>query len=63
MGDLIICGLSMEMETAEELGRVGDCRMCLYADYYEFDKNKVRCSKKGIVEQQSDCKEWSVDFR
>ena len=63
MTDMIICGLSMEMELAKELNRVGDCRMCLYADWIEYEGDKVKCSKKGNVKQRTNCKDWIVDHR
>ena len=63
MTDMIICGMSMEMELAKELNRVGDCRMCLYADWIEYEGDKVKCSKKGTVKQRTNCKDWVVDHR
>ena len=62
MADMIICGLSMEMELARELNRIGDCRMCLYCEWIQ-STGKVRCSKKGIVKQRTNCKDWVVDHR
>ncbi len=57
---IIICGLSMEMELAEEMGLVGDCRMCWYFDY---DGENETCHGKILKERKTDCKEWFVDIR
>ena len=62
MKGMIICGLSMEMEMAEEMGWVGKCRGCFYCEYmYNF--GLVNCRKKGKIHEQEDCDEWVVDMR
>ena len=57
MTDMIICGLSMEMEMAREMGTIGQCKSCLYL-------NGNRCDKKGLLKKhRSNCKDWVVDHR
>ena len=55
---MYVCGLSMEMELAEEMGWVGKCIGCLYLedDY---------CRKKDEIldEERVDCGDWFVDYR
>ena len=59
---MIICGLSMEMMMAEEMGTVGKCCSCLY-----FDKpnDVLYCTKQDeILESEvEDCSDWLVDYR
>lgn len=59
MADMIVCGLSMEMELAEEMGWVGKCIGCLYLEYDKY------CRKKGkkLKELKENCSDWVVDSR
>lgn len=59
MTEMIICGLSMEMELAKEMGTIGKCIGCLYLEYDNY------CMKKGkkLNERKSNCKDWVVDHR
>ena len=58
-----ICGLSMEMEMAKEMGWIGKCRGCLYCDWIK-SFGVVKCRKLGgLIKEQEDCKEWVVDHR
>ncbi|MBQ6099000.1 MAG: hypothetical protein IJI80_04410 [Methanobrevibacter sp.] len=62
MTEMIICGLSMEMEMAREMGTVGKCRGCVYCNRYSDER--IVCSKKGVLEKEKEnCKEWVVDYR
>lgn len=62
MTEMIICGLSMEMEMAKEMGYVGKCIGCLYCDHYS--DTRVICSKKGVLNKpKENCDEWIVDHR
>lgn len=58
-GVMIICGLSMEMELAEEMGTVGKCVGCWYLEYKDY------CRKKDVYlnERKENCKDWCVDIR
>ena len=62
MPDMVICGLSMEMELAEEMGTIGKCCSCLH-----FDKpdGLLYCRLKEVIlnEEVEDCPDWSVDYR
>ena len=61
---MYVCGLSMEMEMAEEMGWIGKCRGCIHnTRYLDNDRKKLRCDKKGIVKEKTNCKEWVVDHR
>lgn len=57
-----ICGCSIEMELAEELGLIGKCQGCRYLDW---NPNGDYCSKKNelLPELKEDCKDWAVDIR
>lgn len=59
---LIICGLSMEMEMAKEMGYIGKCKGCLY---YETNCQGVRfCQIHGVLSKEKEnCKDWVVDSR
>ena len=59
MTEMIICGLSMEMRMAKEMGTIGKCISCLYLEYDNY------CRKKGkkLKERKENCSEWQVDFR
>lgn len=63
MAELIICGLSMEMEMAEEMGDIGKCRGCLYFD--ELCNGALFCRQYNemLDEEQENCKDWLVDYR
>lgn len=61
-GSMWICGLSMEMELAEELGVVGKCRGCLYCDGIT-NFGLATCQKKGKIKEKENCEEWVVDHR
>ena len=56
-----ICGLSMEMELAEEMGWVGKCIGCHHFDSY----NGLYCHKKNkrLTKEQENCKDWLVNHR
>lgn len=57
MAEMIVCGLSMEMRTAKEMGTIGKCISCLYL-------NGNRCDKKGLLKKhKTNCEEWVVDCR
>ena len=60
--ELIICGLHMEMELAEEMGWVGKCRGCLYCDGIT-NFGLATCQKKGKIKEKENCGEWVVDHR
>lgn len=73
-----ICGLSMEMEMAEEYDGIGKCEWCLY---YELNVINVKgvikngilkdktieqptCRKHGPLKRtRTKCKDWVVDYR
>ena len=57
-----ICGLSMEMEIAREMGYIGKCIGCLYLER-RLEENRIICSKKGVIRQRDNCKDWIVDHR
>lgn len=59
---MYICGLSMEMELAEEMGWVGKCIGCLYCDDIT-STGSVNCQKKGKIKEKENCKDWLVDHR
>ena len=59
---MYICGLSMEMELAEEMGWVGKCRGCLYCDHITT-YGLVTCQKKGKIKEKENCPQWVVDHR
>lgn len=56
-----VCGLSMEMELAEEMGTVGKCIDCIYHIY--IDDDIVDCKKHGRIPVRTDCEDWLVDYR
>ena len=59
---LHVCGMSMEMELAEEMDWVGKCIGCLRCNY--LYNGLVNCDIKGILtEEQIDCPDWIVDHR
>ena len=60
MTDMIICGLSMEMEIAKEMGYVGKCIGCRKLD---GDGEKEYCDGKILKERKENCKDWIVDIR
>ena len=62
MTEMIICGLSMEMEMAKEMGWIGKCRGCLYCEYMK-NFGLVKCQKKGKIKEQENCKDWIVNHR
>lgn len=58
---MYICGMSMEMELAEEMGWVGKCIGCLYLD--RFNGVSI-CEKKGVLDEEvENCLDWVVDHR
>jgi hypothetical protein len=62
MTEMIVCGLSMEMNMAEEMGHIGKCIGCLYAE--KWDSSSLFCLKKGRrVKERENCKDWLVDHR
>lgn len=62
MTEMIICGLSMEMRMAEEMGTIGKCKGCLYfgkrGDYDWCEKKK-----EVLKNEKENCKDWIVDHR
>lgn len=62
MTEMIICGFSMEMEMAEEMGWIGKCRGCLYCDTITTF-GLVTCQKRGKIREQENCDDWVVDHR
>jgi len=62
MAEMIVCGLSMEMEIAREMGYIGKCIGCLYLER-RLEENRIICSKKGVIRQRDNCKDWIVDHR
>lgn len=60
MAEIIVCGLSMEMEMAEEMGYVGKCIGCYHLD---SDGEQEYCKGKALKERKENCKEWLVDMR
>ena len=63
MSEMIICGLSMEMEMAKEMGTIGKCISCLYFD--ELNNGALFCRQYDEVldEEKEDCPDWLVDYR
>ena len=63
MTGLIICGLSMEMEMAEECDGIGKCNWCHY--FEKLRNGALYCAKQDKVldEENVDCKDWIVDHR
>ena len=61
MTELIICGLSMEMEMAKEMGTVGKCISCHRFNCFD---GVPSCEKKGILDnEKEDCDDWIVNHR
>ena len=58
MAEMIVCGLSMEMEMAEEMGYVGKCIGCLYLEDDYCTKNE-----ELLKEHKTNCEDWLVDHR
>lgn len=63
MAEMIICGLSMEMELAEEMGWIGKCIGCLYFD--TLHNGVSVCNKKNEIldDERENCEDWLVDHR
>lgn len=63
MTEMIICGLSMEMEMAKEYDGVGKCSWCLYYD--KLNNGALFCRKNDelLDEEKDDCKDWIVNHR
>lgn len=63
MTEMIICGLSMEMEMAREMGTVGKCIGCRY--FEKLRNGALFCEKydKILDEEKEDCSGWAVDIR
>ena len=51
MTEMIICGLTMEIKLAEEMGWIGKCVGCRYLEYGDY------CRKKGrhLKERKENC--------
>lgn len=61
---MYVCGLSMEMELAEEMGWVGKCIGCLYLeDNYCRKKDEILGEDEIFGEGIVDCEDWFVDYR
>lgn len=60
--DMIICGLSMEMEVAEMCGTVGKCRGCNYMGDKD-SRNYCTKHKAVIMDDMLGCNDWFVDTR
>lgn len=58
---MYICGLSMEMELAEEMGTIGKCIDCIH--HQHIDDEFVDCEIHGRVKSREDCGDWLVDYR
>ena len=58
---MYICGLSMEMELAEEMGTIGKCIDCIHHQVITDDI--VDCEMHGRVPVRDDCQDWVVDYR
>ena len=63
MAELIICGLSMEMEMAKECDGIGKCTWCLYYDTLSNGYSFCRCYDEVIDEEVENCPDWIVDHR
>lgn len=66
MGEKVmyVCGLSMEMELAEEMGWVGKCIGCLYLEGdYCRKKDEILDEDEIFGEGRVDCEDWFVDYR
>lgn len=63
MVDMIVCGLSMEMMMAEEMGTVGKCCSCLYFDVLNNGALYCRKINEILDGEVEDCSDWSVDYR
>lgn len=63
MIEMIICGLSMEMEMAKENNGIGKCSYCLYLD--ELNNGSLFCRQYHEIldEEIENCKDWIVDHR
>ena len=62
MVDMIICGLSMEMEIAEMRGVVGKCRGCNHlGDAYS--RNYCTKHQAVILNDMLGCNDWLVEMR
>ena len=59
---MYICGCSMEMEMAKEMGWVGKCIGCLYTTT-KYDDGDWYCTKRKKKTNQENCPEWVVDHR
>ena len=62
MAEMIVCGLSMEMELAREMGWIGKCRGCLYCNGIT-NFGFATCQKKGRIPEKENCPDWVVDHR
>lgn len=61
--NILICGLTYEMEIAKELNLIGKCKSCFYNEY-THKNNTVDCKKlKNNIKQKEDCELWLVDMR
>lgn len=58
---MYVCGLSMEMELAEEMGTIGKCIDCIHHRYITDDI--VSCEIHGLVKPRENCENWLVDYR
>ena len=63
MTELIICGLSMEMRMAEEMGTIGKCAGCFYFDKLRNGALICRIRDEVLDSEKEDCEDWCVDMR
>ena len=63
MTEMIICGCSMEMRMAKEMGTIGKCKSCLY--FEKLRNGALFCRKRDKVldKEKENCKTWVVDHR
>ena len=59
MTEMIVCGLSMEMESAKEHNGIGKCSWCWYLEYEDYCRKK----DKKLLKREEDCNDWVVDMR
>lgn len=58
---MYICGFSMEMELAEEMGTIGRCISCIH--HQGICNSVVNCELNGKIKEKEDCNNWSIDIR
>lgn len=63
MTEMIICGLSMEMEIAKECDGIGNCNWCIY--FEKLRNGALKCTNHNEIldKEKTNCKDWIVDHR